>query len=107
MLRPVLEEVGANSPLSDALCAPNSKLAVKAEGNDVELCVREVGRDVFVLACCRDPRMTAPVKFTGLPANLGEGDVLYESPRKVKAAGGAFSDWFGPFEVHVYKFTRP
>jgi hypothetical protein len=106
VLRPVFEEVGAKSPLAAALCAPESKLAVKAQGNDVELCVREVGREVFVLACCRDPRKTAKVTFSGLPRELGEGDVMYESPRKVKAAGGEFTDWFGPFEVHVYRFRR-
>jgi hypothetical protein len=106
VLRPVLEEVGAKSPLAAALCATESKLPVKAAGNDVELCVREVGRDVFVLACCRDPQKTAKVTFSGLPADLGEGDVMYESPRKVKTAGGKFTDWFGPFEVHVYRFRR-
>jgi hypothetical protein len=106
VLRPVLEEVGANSPLAEALCAPESKLPVKAEGNDVEFCVREVGREAFVLACCPNPRKTAKVTFSGLPDDLGEGDVLYESPRKVKAEQGAFTDWFGPFEVHVYRFQR-
>jgi hypothetical protein len=107
VLRPVLEEVGDKSPLAEALCAAESKLPVTAEGNDIELCVREVGREVFVLACCRDSRKTAEVKFSGLPLDVGEGEVLYESPRKVKAAGGAFTDWFGPFEVHVYRFRRP
>ena len=70
VLRPVIEEIGDKSPLAEALCAPNSKLPVKAEGNDVELCVREVGRDVFILACCRDPQKTAEVTFTGLPNDL-------------------------------------
>jgi hypothetical protein len=107
VLRPVLEEVGDRSPLAPALGAPDSQLRVTAEGNDIELCVREVGREVFVLACCRDPRKTAEATFRGLPADIGVGEVMYESPRKVKAAGGAFTDWFAPFEVHVYRFQRP
>ena len=105
-LRPVLEEIGDKSPLAEALCAAESKLPVKAEGNDVELCVREVGREVFVLACCRNSRKTAQVAFSGLPADVREGEVLYESPRRVRAKEGAFTDWFAPFEVHVYRFTR-
>ena len=32
VLRPVIEEIGDKSPLADALCAPNSKLPVKANG---------------------------------------------------------------------------
>ncbi|MBI2298022.1 MAG: hypothetical protein HYU66_03565 [Armatimonadetes bacterium] len=75
-------------------------------GAGIELCVREVGREVYLLAGCRDPQKTSQVEFRGLPADVGEGEVLYESPRKAVAKGGAFRDWFGPFEVHVYRFTR-
>ncbi|HEX3600561.1 MAG TPA: hypothetical protein VHU84_10495 [Lacipirellulaceae bacterium] len=106
VLRPVIEEIGDKSPLAAALCAADSKLPVKATGNAIELSVREVGRDVFVLACCRDPQKTAEVKFTGLPNDVGEAAVLYESPRKVTAKNGTFTDWFAPYDVHVYKFER-
>ncbi len=107
VLRPVIEEIGDKSPLAAALCAPDSKLSVKASDASIELCVREVNRDVFLLACCRDPLKTSEVKFTGLPTELGEGQVLYESPRKVEAKDGTLSDWFAPYDVHVYKFSRP
>jgi hypothetical protein len=106
VLRPVLEEIGDKSPLATALCAADSKLAVKASDPSIDLCVREVNRDVYILACCRDPQKTFEVKFTGLPQDLGEGDVLYESPRTVAAKDGTFSDWFAPYDVHVYKFSR-
>ena len=39
----------------------------------IELCVREVGRDVFVLACSRDPQKTAEVQFTGFAERRGRG----------------------------------
>ena len=29
--------------------------------------------------------------------------MLFESPRQVEIKKGAFTDWFGPFEVHVYR----
>ncbi len=106
VLRPIIEEVGDKGPLAQALCAPNSKLPVKASGNAIELCMRDVGRDAFVLACCRDPEKTALIEFTGLPNDASKGEVLFESPRTVTAKNGSFSDWFAPYDVHVYKFTR-
>ena len=102
----MIEEVGDKGPLAEALCAANSKLPVKANGSGIELCVREVGRNLYVLACCRDPQKTAEVQFSGLPNDVESGEVLFESPRKVTAKNGAFSDWFAPYDVHVYKFAR-
>ena len=106
VLRPVIEEVGDKGPLAEALCAANSKLPLKANGSGIELCVREVDRNLFVLACCHDPQKTAEVQFSGLPNDVESGEVLFESPRKVTAKNGAFSDWFAPYDVHVYKFVR-
>ena len=107
VLRPVIEEVGDKGQLAEALVQPDSKIAVKASDKSIELCVREVGKDVFVLACSRDPRKTAEIEFTGLPKDLAAAAVLYESPRRVQAKDGAFRDWFAPYEVHVYRFSRP
>ena len=67
--------------------------------------VREAGGDVFVLACSRSHE-TAQVKFTGLPVGVSAGDVMFESPRRVDVKDGAFTDWFAPFDVHVYRFPR-
>jgi hypothetical protein len=106
VLRPVLEEVGNNSPLVPALVAPDSKLPVKVAGaDDVEFCVREVGNDLYLLACKREGQ-TLQVKFAGLPAWAATGEVLYESPRQVQVKAGQFTDWFAPFDVHVYHFCR-
>jgi hypothetical protein len=106
VLRPVVEEIGERSPLQPALVAPESKLPVKVEGGDggIEFCVREAGGgDVFLLACKREGA-TVEARFTGLPRELNDGEVLFESPRHVAAKDGAFKDWFGPFDVHVYRF---
>ena len=108
VLRPVVEEIGAKSPLYPALVAPDSRLPVKLEGKgaaQVEFVAREVGGDVFVIACKREGD-TVNVRFTGLPGGLTRGDVLFESPRQVEVKDGTFADWFGPFEVHVYRFRR-
>jgi hypothetical protein len=79
---------------------------VKAEGADgVELVVRETPDALFLLACKREGK-TAKVTFTGLPTGVTEGEVLYESPRRVRAESGALVDWFAPFDVHVYRFAK-
>jgi hypothetical protein len=41
-----------------------------------------------------------------LPATFSAGEVMFESPRKVEVKDGKFTDWFGLFEVHVYRFRR-
>ena len=106
ILKPLLAEINETSPLHEALLAPNSKLPVRAEGAPgVELTVREVGAQIFILACKREGQ-TAQVTFKGLPADLTGGDVLYESPRTVAVKNGQFTDWFGPEEVHVYRLGR-
>ena len=103
VLRPVVEEIGTKSQLYPALVAPNSKLPVKVKGDGIEFCVREVGNEIFVIACKRN-QTTEQVEFSGLPANATGGDMLFEEPRKVEIKNGAFKDWFAPFEVHVYRF---
>jgi hypothetical protein len=111
VLRPVIEEIGEKSPLYPALIAPNSKLPIR--GIDVEYCVREVGDELFILAC-QPGGETKEIRFRGLPIDVSEGDVLFESPRRVTAEvieekgrkEATFSDWFAPHEVHVYRFRR-
>ena len=34
------------------------------------------------------------------------GTVMFEEPRTVEVKDGSFTDWFGPHEVHVYKFSK-
>lgn len=104
VLKPVVKQIGDNSLLADALVQTNSTLPVVIGGaSDVEFCVREVPPYLYLLACKREGA-TVNVTFSGLPSNIDSGEVLYESPRIVIATNGVFSDWFGPFEVHVYRF---
>jgi hypothetical protein len=103
----VVEEIGTKSPLYPALVAPESKLPVKVTPANagLELCVRETEKDVFVLACKREGD-TKQFRFSGLPVEAAEGEVLFESPRNVAVKDGSWTDWFGPFEVHVYRFSK-
>jgi hypothetical protein len=105
VLRPVIEEIGSKSPLYPALTAPDSKLPIECATPGVEFVAREVDGDLFLLACKREGD-TVQATFTGLPADRTHADVLYESPRTVDAKEGTLTDWFAPFDVHVYHFAR-
>ncbi len=129
VLRPVLAEVGDKSPLQPVLVAPDipekeNKVNVKplgvsyGEAKEIEYLVRRVDADLYVLACNRG-RDTVQVMFDGLPETSEIGEVMFESPRQVKVQRGViaetikrkkqetvswrYTDWFAPFEVHVYK----
>ena len=114
VLRHVLAEIGENSPLYPALIARNSQLPIHAP--DLEYVVREVGDDIFIIATRRHGD-TKEITFTDLPDDVSEGDVLFEWPRTVTVRRethpvrraretNLFTDWFGPFDVHVYRFKR-
>ena len=106
VLEPVLEEFRPQSPLYPALIAPNSSLPVHVEGGSgLEFTVREAGDYLYILAAKREGE-TLQYTFTGLPHGITDGEVLFESPRHVKVEDGKFTDWFGPNEVHVYRFRR-
>ncbi|MGH9589705.1 MAG: hypothetical protein ACRD25_04885 [Terracidiphilus sp.] len=107
VLRPVLDELQPGSPLYPALIAPKSSLAIHSDGGSaIEYTVREAGDYIYLLAAKREGD-TVQVSFSGLPGNISSGKVLYEAPRQVDVADGKFTDWFGPNEVHVYRFRKP
>jgi len=106
VLKPLVQQLGDNSLLADALVAPASTLPITFSGTtapDIEFCVREVPPYIYILACKRESS-TVNITFSGLPISSGSGDVLYESPRTVAVQNGQFTDSFAPLEVHVYRF---
>jgi hypothetical protein len=122
VLRPLLVELTSPSVLP-ALTAPIGP-AVTAGAADVELTARRSGNFLFVIAVRRGGS-TSRVTFSGLPrklsgAQLTAGQVMFEYAqdplpppiqsdkqqfRFVKVANGSFRDWFGPHDVHVYRFN--
>ena len=106
-LKPVVQQLGDNSQLASALVVSNSTLPITISGTsfpDLEFCVREAPPYLYILACKREGA-TVQVTFNGLPTAAGTGELLYEGPRVVSAQNGQFTDWFGPFEVHAYRFN--
>ena len=122
VLRPLLVELTSPSVLP-ALTAPAAG-AVAASASDVQVATRQAGSTLFVIAV-RTGATTSRVTFSGLPPKQGgpaltAGQVLFEYAqdplpppiqpgnqqfRYVQASGGSFKDWFGPHDVHVYRFN--
>jgi hypothetical protein len=118
VLRPLVEELSAQSDLHPALVAPNSKRPVTCrlvEAGKVtaraprflDFTVREAAGALYLIAARRgSPTIQVQFRFPGI--NLAPtGRVLFEPPRTVavRRASGAssFTDWFAPYDVHVYE----
>ena len=111
VLKRLFLEIGDNSPLKPALIAPKISVSLSVTANQgIEYTKREIvsstGSDFYIIACRRSNSGTVQITFSGLPSGYSKGDVMYESPATVTAVNGAFTDWFGPFDVHVYKFHK-
>ena len=120
-LKPLLEELSSTA-VAPALVAPAGP-TLTTTATDLDLVTRRDGRFLYLLAARRGGA-TSRVGFTGLPRKLdgspiAGGQVLFEyvqEPlpppigagqqvfRSVSVADGGFRDWFGPHDVHVYRF---
>ena len=107
VLKPVLQELSSQS-VGPALLAPAAPSQVKANQSDVQLVTRQAGNFLYVIAVRQSPTTNGSVKFSGLPAGLSTGQVLFEYDndqfRTVDASGGAFTDPFAPHDARVYRF---
>ena len=118
-LQPLVQQL-ASGALAPALTAPAAKLTVTASSKDVELATRQTADFTYLIAVRRGGATTR-VQLKGLPKTLRGGQVLFEyvqDPppppivatnqkfRSIAVSGGAFTDWFAPHDVHVYRFPR-
>jgi hypothetical protein len=123
VLRPLIIELTSPSVLP-ALTAPPAQARVTASAADIELTTRQTGTTLHIIAVRRGGA-TSRVTISGLPAKQGAapltaGQVMFEytqdplpppiQPDKqqfrfVQVANGSFKDWFGPHDVHVYRFN--
>ena len=122
VLRPLLREL-TSTAVQPALLAPNVTSSVEATAKDIELATRRDGSFLYLIALRRGGA-TSRVGFSGLPRRhdgtaITGGQVLFEyvqDPlpppigagrqvfRSVGITSGRFRDWFGPQDVHVYRF---
>lgn len=124
VLRPLLLELTSDS-VRPALVAPKSGANVQASAGDVELVARQTDQFLYVIAVRRG-NTTTQVTFSGLPRKkdgsaIAGGEVMFEyvqrplpppvepnnqAFRPMNVTNGGFRDWFGPHDVHVYRFAR-
>ena len=119
VLHPLLIELTSPS-VGPALVAPNAPNQVTTSASDVNVLTRKDGQTLYVIAVRRSPTATNKVAFGGLPTSVSRGEVMFEyvqrplSPpvdptkqafRLVTVANGGFTDWFGPHDSRVYRFS--
>lgn len=106
-LEPLVRQLASDS-LAPALDAPAGPKVV-ASVKDVELTTRRTAEFDYLIAVRRG-NATSRVQFTGLPKSVRGGEVLFEYDngafRSVGVSGGAFTDWLGPRDARVYRFSR-
>ena len=123
VLRPLLRELSSTA-VQPALLAPKAAASARATAKDIELVARQDARFLYLIALRRGGA-TSRVGFSGLPRRrdgtaITDGQVLFEyiqDPlpppigagrqvfRSVGVTNGGFRDWFGPHDVHVYRFS--
>jgi hypothetical protein len=107
VLEGLIQEINANSPIAAALVNPESTRVLTTSDSTTQLIQREGENesDLWVIAA-RHGAGSQTVAISGLPATVTSGTV-YTEGRSVRVAGGAFTDTFDRWDVHVYHFTVP
>jgi hypothetical protein len=102
VLEPLVREIGAGSPIAAALVNPGSTRALATSDPTVQAISRR-GRngETWVIAA-RSGEGAQPVTIGGLPADLSAASV-YTEGRSVPVTGGALTDVFDRWSVHVYR----
>jgi hypothetical protein len=110
VLKHVVQELNSTA-VGPILTAPPTTLAVKPDSADIRIAAREANGFLHLITARRSATANGPVRFSGLPAGIQEGQVLFEYDqadfRTVEVARGVFTDPFAPHDVHVYRFPLP
>ena len=108
VLQPLVNELSSTA-IAPALVAPAANVTITANAGDIDLATRQADGFLYLIVVRRG-NPTSQVTFTGLPAGIGGGEVLFEYAqgrfRQVTVTGSSFHDWFGPHNSHVYRFPH-
>lgn len=107
VLEGLVREISADSPIAPALVNPGTTQTLASTDATTHVISREGNgpSDLWVIAA-RSGSDTQAVTVNGLPERVTTGSVYRES-RSVEVTGGAFTDSFGRWDVHVYHFVVP
>jgi hypothetical protein len=104
VLKGLVGELGRHGRLYPALLVPDTGPRVRADDPGTEICSRQVGETIWVIAAHRG-RRTRDVTISGLPNSITRG-THYRSNRPVAVRRGSFTDTFSRWDVHVYHFRE-
>jgi hypothetical protein len=105
VLKGLVQEIGAGSPLAPALVDPASNQVLASSDPTTEAISRlgSSSDDLWVIAA-RSGSGTQDVTISGLPSSITSGTVYTEN-RSIAVANGSFTDSFSRWGVHVYRFS--
>jgi IPT/TIG domain len=107
VLKPLLEEISASSPLAPALVNGAPTPRIKTSGRATEAMLKEgTSVDDLWLIAARSGLGTRTVTLSGLPSWVRRGGV-YTEHRSVSVSDGSLKDQFSQWGVHVYHFVEP
>jgi hypothetical protein len=108
VLQPLVGELSSTA-IAPALVAPAAAVTIAASAADVDLTTRQADGFLYLIAVRRGGS-TSQITFSGLPAGIGGGEVLFEYAasrfREVTVTKSAFRDWLGPHDSRVYRFPH-
>jgi len=108
VLKPLVTELSSTA-IAPALVAPAAKVTITANAGDIDVVTRQADGFLYLIAVRRGSS-TSQITFSGLPAGIGGGEVLFEYAqgrfREITVTSSAFHDWFGPHDSHVYRFPH-
>jgi hypothetical protein len=104
VLEPIVREIAGRGPLAPALTNPGTTRELATSDRSVRAILRR-GRagERWVIAVRRTGEPGGEVTIEGLPETTSAA--VYREGRSVAVAGGALTDVFGPWAVHVYRLT--
>jgi hypothetical protein len=110
VLKPLVQEMNSTA-VNPILTAAPVEVPVKPDAADVRTSAREANGFLHLVSVRRSPTANGPVRFSGLPSGVSEGQVLFEYDnadfRTVNVTRGVFMDPFAPHDVHIYRFPLP
>jgi hypothetical protein len=80
-----------------------SQIAVRAP-SPIDYTWRRVGSDTYVIAMNRSAASAVAGTLSLLGVDVPPSVTVWNENRKLATSGNHFSDSFGPYEVHVYRF---
>jgi hypothetical protein len=94
--------------LYPAICAPTPAQVFQAKPVEGLEFVLKEGRDAWYLIAANTDTKAKNVTFSQKEKTISDRPVeVFSEYRSLKMAGGAFTDSFEPYAVHIYKISKP